>query len=187
MVTMHVSRLDEFMGDYDFVERHEVLVAADTSAAWRAVKEVDLANSRLILVLLALRALPRLVRGKLPRRRRLGFEQILSEGFVLLDERATEEIILGIVGRFWKPTGGIVRINSDEFTKPGDPGTAKAVWNFVVVPHAGRTRVTTETRIKATDEAARRSFGRYWKVVGPFSGLIRVLTLRLIRKAAEDS
>jgi len=28
-------------------------------------------------------------------------------------------------------------------------------------------------RIQAVDDAARRAFARYWRVVGPFSGVIR--------------
>lgn len=33
--------------------------------------------------------------------------------------------------------------------------------------------LTTETRVAAVDAAARRPFVRYWRVVGPFSALIR--------------
>jgi hypothetical protein len=49
----------------------------------------------------------------------------------------------------------------------------------------GRTPLSTETRILATDEAARRRFGRYWVVIRPGSAAIRVVWLWAIRTRAE--
>jgi hypothetical protein len=46
--------------------------------------------------------------------------------------------------------------------------------------HADGRLLTTETRIAAVDDAARRAFMRYWRIVGPFSGLIRRRWLRAI-------
>jgi hypothetical protein len=47
------------------------------------------------------------------------------------------------------------------------------------------TLLTTETRVYATDPAARRRFARYWRVIYPGSSLIRRMWLRAIRKRAE--
>ena len=41
------------------------------------------------------------------------------------------------------------------------------------------------TCIEATDDAARRRFGRYWRVVGPFSSVTRREMLAAIRRRAE--
>jgi hypothetical protein len=41
-------------------------------------------------------------------------------------------------------------------------------------------QLSTETRIQAVDEAARRAFARYWRIVGPFSGVIRRRSLKHI-------
>jgi hypothetical protein len=46
--------------------------------------------------------------------------------------------------------------------------------------------VSTETRIYATDSAARRRFGAYWSVVAPGSALIRRMWLRAIKARAEQ-
>jgi hypothetical protein len=43
---------------------------------------------------------------------------------------------------------------------------------------AGGTLLSTETRVSATNSTARRAFRGYWRVVGPFSGLIRRRWLR---------
>ena len=51
---------------------------------------------------------------------------------------------------------------------------------------SGGTVLTTETRIKATDDPARRTFGRYWRVVIPGSAAIRRAWLRAIRRRAEQ-
>ena len=67
-------------------------------------------------------------------------------------------------------------------------GAAKAVWNFTTESLApGRTRVTTITRIATPDPATKRSFGRYWRVIRPFSGLIRIEMLRALKRRAEGS
>jgi hypothetical protein len=50
---------------------------------------------------------------------------------------------------------------------------------------AGQSRLTTETRIFATDTATRRRFGLYWAFVYPGSALIRPGWLQAITKRAE--
>ena len=95
--------------------------------------------------------------------------------------------LLGVVGRFWTPDGGIQRIAADEFVTFAEPGFAKAVFNFHAREVAGGTVLTTETRIQGTDERARRTFLRYWRVVMPGSAAIRRAWLRAIRKRAERS
>jgi hypothetical protein len=42
----------------------------------------------------------------------------------------------------------------------------------------GHSLLSTETRITALDAHARRWFGRYWRLVGPCSALIRRRWLR---------
>jgi hypothetical protein len=42
--------------------------------------------------------------------------------------------------------------------------------------------LSTETRVACGDEGARRRFGRYWRVVAPFSGLIRGAMLREVER-----
>src|ERR1019366_56115 len=51
---------------------------------------------------------------------------------------------------------------------------------------SGRSLITTETRTAATDPASLRRFARYWLLVGPFSALIRRLTLRIVKSDAEQ-
>ena len=55
------------------------------------------------------------------------------------------------------------------------------------VAGAGRTRLSTETRVSPTDERAARMFRRYWTVVRPGSDVIRLDVLRAVRRRAETT
>jgi len=178
--------IDDFLPDYDVVERHEIRVAADVEAAYRAVLELDLARSPVVAALLAVRALPHVLTARPSLSRRIDLEAIERGGFVRLAEVPPREIVLGVVGRFWHPWNNVGRISADRFTAFDEPDFAKGVWNFTVEPDGDdHSIVRTETRVQCTDDRARRKFLAYWRLVGPFSGLIRTLLLRSIRRDAE--
>jgi hypothetical protein len=178
--------IDEFLSDYDVVEHHAIDVDAPVDQAFRAVKELDLARSPVVLALLFARGLPHLFTGAVKPKRRLRLDDIVESGFVVLAEEPDRELVLGIVGKFWQLSSGVHRMESDQFTGFDEPGFAKAAWNFVVVERAGGgSTVTTETRIACTDAEARRNFGWYWRLIGPFSALIRRIMLRDIKRCAE--
>jgi hypothetical protein len=95
-------------------------------------------------------------------------------------------IVLGGVLSPWRLRGGHRRIASaDEVRAFSEPGWVRVAAAFTVVPEGGGCRVATETRIAATDDAARRRFGRYWRLVGPFSSITRREMLAAIRRRAE--
>ncbi len=153
-------------------------VHAGAGRVYQAIQSVDFTRSRLILLLLAARGMT----GNGPLTLR-GFTRF---GFVILDESPGTEVVLGVTGRFWRPGGGIRRVDRAEFADFSGPGLMKAVWNFHVEPVGPDSSVvSTETRIIATDIRALRSFRPYWLLVRPFSGLIRRRMLALIRADAE--
>jgi hypothetical protein len=96
---------------------------------------------------------------------RLGFGEL---------ERRPGERVFGAAGTPWRSGGSIVPFAD------APPGSVRVVFDF----RSDGTILTTETRIEALDETARRSFLRYWRVVGPFSALIRRRWLRQIAKRA---
>jgi hypothetical protein len=179
--------IDRFLPDYDVVEHHAVDVASPVDEAYRAVKELDLARSPVVLALLFARGLPTIFTGAVKPKRRLGLDEIVDSGFVVLGEEPDRELVLGIVGKFWRPTSAVHRIEPGEFAGFDAPGFAKAAWNFVVsARHAGGARVETETRVACTDDDARSRFSRYWWLIGPFSALIRRIMLGDIKRSAES-
>jgi hypothetical protein len=178
--------IDRFLPEYDEVEHHEAAVDAPADRTYRAVKEIDLARSPVVLALLAARGLPHLFTGAVKPKRRLTLDDIIESGFVVLAEEPNRELVLGIVGKFWQLSSGVHRIEPDEFVDFDTPGYAKAVWDFVVSERAGGgSTVTTETRIVSTD-GARRKFSWYWRLIGPFSALIRRVVLGQIKRDAES-
>jgi hypothetical protein len=180
--------IDRFLPDYDVVEHHAVDVDAPVDAAYRAVKELDLARSPVVLALLFARGLPHLFTGAVKPKRQLRLDDIVESGFVVLGEEPDRELVLGIVGRFWQLSSGVHRIEPEEFVAFDTPGFAKAAWNFVVSARpGGGARVETETRIVCTDDDARRQFSRYWWLIGRFSALIRRVMLRNIKREAESA
>ena len=57
--------------------------------------------------------------------------------------------------------------------------------NFLVTPDGpDGSLVSTETRVFATSDDARRQFARYWRVIYPGSAIIRRMWLRAIARRA---
>ena len=183
-------RIDDVLPRAEFAERHATHVNAPPQRAWTAVRGMDAGRSPIVRALLALRALPTLLaRGRSTDGggRGMTIDRLLEGGFVLLAEDEPRELVLGLVGRFWTPGGGIVRVAPDAFASFDKPGYAVAAWNFTILPAADGSLVATETRIRCTDDDARRRFRRYWRLVRPFSGWTRREMLRIIRNDAESN
>ncbi len=182
--------LDELLSEYEFYERHWILVHAPPGRVLEAVKRATLAEMPLVRLLFAVRSLPARVRGKqgLP----VGeteplYEQMLASGFYLLAEEPNREVVVGVVGQMFKLRGDAPYIRGTrEFVAFGAPGYAKAAMNFSVVPVDGHTELTTETRVLTTDPGARRQFGRYWRVIQPGSAAIRRSWLKAAKRRAES-
>jgi hypothetical protein len=178
--------IDSFMPVFDVFERHHVLVDAPAEQTYRAVRRVDLGRSAPIRALFAARAIPALLRRRPRGSRSMTLDDLIDGGFVLLAEEPPREIVLGVVGTFWRPTGGIRRIEPVDFAGFHEPGQAKATWNFRVESVTdGRSVVYTETRVRCVDGATRRKFLLYWAAIGPFSGIVRRRALRLIKSDAD--
>jgi hypothetical protein len=106
--------------------------------------------------------------------------------FILLGEKPNEELLLGLVGRFWTLSGELRRLDSEGFRKFNEPGFAKAAWNFSLSERSdGSVLLETETRVCCTNDASRKRFRLYWFVIGVFSGLIRREVLRAVKQNAE--
>jgi hypothetical protein len=95
--------------------------------------------------------------------------------------------VLGVTGRFWRPVANVSRFKRSDWDHPLPSGFARGVWNFSVAPILKEgTILKTETRVVCADVASRRKFRIYWLFVRPFSGLIRILMLRSIKRQCLD-
>jgi hypothetical protein len=186
--------LSDYLPTFDFHEIHRTNVLASPARVFHSIKEVTVAELPAFRLLMGLRALP----ARLKRRARRGMtieraqpllEWASKAGFVPLAEVADLEIVFGIIGQMWKLSGGSSpRItNLQEFLAFNQPGYAKVVANFYIERSDADDSITlsTETRIQATDTAARRQFALYWRFIYPGSALIRKEWLNAIRRRAE--
>jgi len=181
--------LDDVLPHPEVAERHERLVRAPLDRTEAAVRGLTLRDVPGVAVLVAARAIPALVarrgRGLRDPGRPL-LDQAVASGFSVLADVPGQGVVLGLVGRFWRPDADPVRIAGlPEFLDVSVPGAAKGVIGFTLTAQGDGTRVVTETRVQTGDPGARRAFARYWRVIGPFSGLIRVLLLRAVADRAE--
>jgi hypothetical protein len=183
--------LDDIVPTYDAASRHAIWVAAPPARVYEVARNADLGRPWPVRLLMGMRALPawlatvlrgsRSTPGHSEAPRRVG-----AASFTLIAEAPGEEFVLGIMGRFWTPTGGLVPATADTFRLPPPAGLAQGIWNFRVSPSASGTELSTETRVRCGDEATRRHFERYWRVIRGGSSLIRGSMLRHIRSTAQQ-
>lgn len=186
--------IDEFLPIYAAVERHSLTVTAPPAIVYAAIQSADLAQARPVRMLLALRALPgALLAGgaglrqlRASARARITLREFERTGFAILAEDPPREILIGLVGAFWRPRGGLRRTNAMHFRGTQEPRTVRAAWNFAVEErdHA-RVLLSTETRVQPADRGSAWRFRLYWLVVRPFSGLTRRYMLHAIKAEAE--
>ena len=177
--------IDEFLPEYDFDEKHEIDVRAPIEKVYAALNAFDPNDSAILRWLFWLRGLTsKDNRGAEPKS--LAERAMTKLDFTLLGEKRNEEILLGLVGKFWALSGDLQKVKAEEFFAFGKEGYAKAVWNFTL-SEAGekKTRLKTETRIQCLGAASQESFRFYWRVIKPFSGWTRLEMLRLVKEKAE--
>ena len=189
--SLGATPLDRFLADYHFQEVHTITIGASPHRAFQALVELTPREFPLLRILFALRAVPALVTrsaevvigGSQPL-----LEQFCSHGFTLLAEDSDRGMVLGTVGQFWKPLGRPLPMDSPEqFLAFHRSDYAKAVLEFSIVGAPSGTGVVlgTETRVLIPDAAARKRFAAYWLLVRPWSGLLRRIWLRAIKRRAE--
>jgi hypothetical protein len=179
------------MPHYDARERHEVMVEAPAKTVYEALHTTDFSRIGAVRLLLAARALPSALRrkhppGTRPLRFATGVTSLIDAGFGVVAESPRTEIVLGLAGPFWQLRPQTRPLNEAAVRAGPHAGSAHALWSFGIDElEARRTRLDTETRVLTGDAASRRKLLLYWKLIRPFSGLIRILMLRRIRRVAE--
>ena len=182
------TELDRFVPVYQFSEFHSIQVAASRERAYRAIKAVTADDIVLFRTLVWIRRFGRPGPESImnaPERQPL-LDVATRTSFMLLSEEPGREIVVGtlvVAPRGWRPRH---HPTPEDFKNLHAPGFALAAMSFRLEdtgPDA--CRVTTETRVYATDAGARRRFAPYWRVIYPGSALIRRMWLRAIRVRAE--
>ncbi len=171
--------IDDFLPNYDVRERHQTKVHASVDEVYAAVRQLDISQAKLTQWLFRLRGIPTSSNFNL--------DDFLKMRFILLGERPNEELLLGLVGRFWTLSGKLRRLESEAYRNFNEQGYAKAAWNFSLSEEPNNSvLLETETRVYCLDGVSRKHFRLYWFLVGRFSGLIRREILQAIKRNAEQ-
>lgn len=118
-------------------------------------------------------------------------QDLLGAGYFLLFEEPERELVLGRVGRFWRPgASATVAVSGRRaFCDFNEVGYAKAALALQIQPLpsavGGGCMVGLESRVITTDEATRRELSRH-QLMGPWATPVgRIELLRVLRRRAE--
>ena len=123
-------------------------------------------------------------------------EQLEQNGFTMIEKQPPREDVFGLIvpgkiGRVWNKESGTVPpvTSSAEFIAFKDPGYLLVIANmlFKETDTLGMVTVYTESRTKGLSPRAVKDFTPYWRIIRPWSGLIRRLWLRGIKRIAEKA
>jgi len=166
--------IDKYLPEYTFNEIHEIVINSPIERVYSVAKNFDLSKSKLIVFLFKIRGLPT---------KRLNLQELISDfGFSNIEEQFPTENLIG----FWARTKIEPIINHKDFINNTISARIKIVWNFRFSSLTStRTKVSTETRILCVHPVTKVLFSLYWLIVRPFSGIIRIKMLKIIKQDAE--
>jgi hypothetical protein len=178
--------LDDVVPEPDHVTGQSRVIDAPPSVVWEELHRLRLVSLPVTLVLGGMRALPVLLAGK-------GHDGGLGRTFLdavpvpVLSSEPPRVVVFGGVLQAWKLTGGEQPPGLDAagVREWSEPGWVKVAMDFRLRPTLGGTRLSSETRISATDPTTRRRFDRYWLVVRPGSSATRWEVLTAVALRAE--
>ena len=100
--------------------------------------------------------------------------------------RTDREVVIGSLLAA-PPRVTLDRADSGTFTRLTGPGLITASLSFrVTAMGPDSSRLVTETRVHASDDASLRRFTRYWRTIFPGSWILRVTWLRAIAARATS-
>jgi hypothetical protein len=182
------TQLDRFAPVYEFNEVHSIRIAASPRRAYEAIKSVTADEIFLFRAMVWIRRFGRSGPESIlnPSKNVPVLEVATRTTFLMLADQPDREIVIGMP--VLVPRGFALhnQVQPEAFATIRDPGFALGTLNFLIDgdgPDA--CRVTTETRVHATDAATQRWFANYWRVVYPGSAFIRRMWLRAIKRRAE--
>jgi len=165
--------LDKYMADFDFNEVHQIEISASPAEIYPILKDIDFTRSRVIKFLFNLRRLPKEMNN---------LEGFIKVGFMLLEEKENEEIVLAFLGS----KHGLHKTSPIEFQNFKKKEHVLSAWNFSLSEvGAKKTLLSTETRVFCTDKKSKLLFSLYWLFIAPFSAWIRKIMLTLIKEEVE--
>ena len=105
---MEALKLEELMPAYDVKAAYSIHVAAGPQRVWEELLHADFANLRIVRRLTMIRSFGRKSKPTSPRTlNTMGVSG--SGGFLEIARLPQKEIVLAIVGKFWRPDAPLLR------------------------------------------------------------------------------
>jgi hypothetical protein len=165
-----------------------VVVNADAERTYAAIGRAEISSDRLLGLLGGLTDLADRMAGAFGRPKTL--DELLGPefGFVTLAGEPSTVRIVGLVARYSPFDRGVERLTAEQFTSFAEPGHLKVVVAFSLHPQeGGRTLLSCDVRLRATDEDTRSTLRKTWFVVGAGLRMLTRRLLELVKAEAERS
>lgn len=184
---------DQYLAEYEVLERAEIEVGASAAETYCAIRNTDL-HDPVVAVLFSLPGFPNRMARRLagltpePTAGVVTFGRIAAARrvWVELADVPDRELVLGAMSRFWRRDRPARMVAPSDFAAFAEPGWAKVVLSFSVEPLSeSRSLLRYEARAAGTDDAATRRFRRYWRVIRPGVAVAMRRALGHIRTEAE--
>jgi hypothetical protein len=146
-------RIDAFLPIHDVSAVYEIRINAAPSVVYQCLLRSDFNDLWLVRVLMTIRTGKRQPQNRVPRDLP---QRLQGTGFVILDDVPSEELVIGVAGKFWRPDGRrCLDLTAGDFGGFARAGYAKVAWNFRLRTESPKwTVLSTETRIKCFGRAA---------------------------------
>ena len=178
--------LDPFIPLPDVRERHEIVVPAPAPLVLEIARNLDIQSILPVRVIFWMRSKVLGARVSDVRRPKGLVEEMLGIGWARLAEERDHYFCAGAACQPWQADVAFSPIRADQFATFGEPDCVKIAWTLEVEElEPAVTRLATETRVVATDAAARAKFQRYWRMFAIGILMIRRLLLRAVRRQAS--
>jgi|WetSurMetagenome_2_1015567.scaffolds.fasta_scaffold583155_1 hypothetical protein len=191
--------LDKYLPKFDFTEVHTTKINATPDTAYQVMMEITEAEvSPIVRILTFLSELPDKIKKTNERTMKTDIyqpmlDQMMQNGFTRIEGQGREIVfglvVSGSIGAVWKKSSvkRVIPANAEKFFAFKDPAYLWVVANFMVKESGppGIVTIYTESRTMALSEKSRKSFRPYWAFIRPWSGLIRRMILRAIKRRAE--
>ena len=179
------TRLDEVLPEYQFSERHSTRVHARLEQAMQAIRESTFGDMKSLATLLKLRGV--VLRAPGPDFEKWQNKRILdafAESGYLSGGSEREIVMIGVWNAREQRRPDVHTLQ--QLADYREQGAVKMGFDFTVENVGdGWSEITAETRVQALDET-NRGMARYWRLIVPGSGLLRLQWLEGIKRRAES-
>lgn len=161
--------IDRYLLNFSFFEKHQITINASKENIWDTLKSLTLRD-----------LFPALYLKKFQSNK---FFDLVNNRFLLLEE-SDNEILFGLIGKFW--INKIRKVPKEKFETFNNVGYAKLIWSISIEEkNTNECILKTETRIACNDLDSLYKFRIYWFFIKPFSGLSRLFLLKQIKNKVK--